>query len=91
MASTQVKYDTRTTGGQTLWGIVSQTLQTQATLSRIKNEMDAIVGSPADYTQLEVPFGLVAGTGQTFYNLVAGVLANLNTTCVTLPQLDKLA
>lgn len=89
MASTYIHYNPSLKGGAAVYTAVNATLGAWYSAQRIKAEMDSLVGSPADYTQLEAPFGLVAGTGQAFYNTVVGMKANLDTTCASLNTLDQ--
>lgn len=91
MASSYIKYNqpAQTRGGNAVYAAVNDVLTAWYASQRIKAEMDAMVGSPADYTQLETPFGLVAGTGQAFYNTVVGMKANLDTTSASLNTLDQ--
>lgn len=90
MASSYIKYNqpAQTRGGNAVAAVVNEVLGAWYAVQRIKAEMDSMIGSPADYTQLETPFALVAGTGQAFYNTVVGLKANLDTTCATLNTID---
>lgn len=46
-------------------------------LQHAKNVMEACIDG-ADYTTLETLFGVPTGSGQTLYNLVAGVVSDLS-------------
>ncbi len=79
-------------GGAFAYGIVNGVLTAWYDVQRLKTQMDSLVGTaPVDYTQLEVPFNLTAGTGQAFYNTIAGLKSNLDTTCASLNTVDKIA
>ena len=89
MASNYLKYNSPVTnGGTAVQTAVDQVLTAWRAFERIKAEMDALVGSPADYTQLTAAYGLVVGTEQAFYNHVAAIKANLDTACPDLANLD---
>lgn len=91
MASSYIKYDASKAGGQAVWNIVDGVLKQWYAIQRLKAEMDALIGAPADYTTLETPFGLSAGTGQTFYTAVINLKTNLDAACASLKDMDKVA
>ena len=73
----------------TISSLVNQTLTNWYLLQRIAKEMDALIGSPADWTVLETTYGLGVGKGQAFYNTIVGLKAAMDTACIPLANLDK--
>jgi hypothetical protein len=88
----RIKYNSPVTdGGNFIWTIVNHTIVAWQAAQRVRAEMDSLVGSPADYTKLEAPFGLAVGTGQAFYNTIVALKVNLDTACVSIGDMDKIA
>jgi len=58
-------------------GSIDQLRQAKTTLTQLKASMDQMVLDDATYAGVESQFGLQAGDGQAFYNLVAGVVGDL--------------
>jgi hypothetical protein len=76
MATTFISIDTTKRLGGQARGAVDQLQAAKQALAKLKAIMDTqidLAPSPADYSLVESQFGLQAGKGQTFYNLVAGV------------------
>lgn len=82
---------TGTGGGAAVWGVVNGTLTAWYGAQRLKAEMDSLIGVAPDYTKLEVPFGLPAGTGNAFYTAFVNLVANLATASGALKDMDKVA
>ncbi len=91
MASTRIKYDSHSTvGGTAIAGLVNTVISQSQLADRIKGNLDAMVGSnPPDYVALETEFGLDAGQGQIFYNVLVNLKVNLAAACSELVRLDK--
>lgn len=71
MATTRINI-TRTAHGDNLLTAVAQMREARDRLNHAKAVMETAIDG-GDYSQVEQLFGAPAGTGQTLYNLVAGV------------------
>jgi hypothetical protein len=85
VANNFIAVDQRTRlGGNAMAG--AQNLRwAQDVLQALKIAMDNMIAA-SDYTVVETQFGLPAGKGQTFYNLIAGTITDL-TVSTNVPQL----
>lgn len=86
-----LNYSNVTPGGAAVWGAINASLIQWYTMLRVKAQMDSMMGVELDYTKFEQPFGLDAGTGQLFYDMVTNLTANLGIACATLKDVDKIA
>ena len=91
MSSGYIGFSSDTKGGSYVTGIVNAVITSWYQSQRLKAVMDSIIGFPADYSTIEPIFGLQAGTGQAFYNTIVGLKAALDTACVPITTLDKVA
>lgn len=67
---------TRTSHGDNLLTAIAQLREARDRLDHAKAVMETTIDA-GDYSQLEALFGAPAGTGETLYNLVAGVCTDL--------------
>jgi uncharacterized protein YecE (DUF72 family) len=74
MAVTYIKVDVSKRLGADLRQTVVHGAEFDERLHRLKEVMDTMIDG-TDYSRIETEFGLVAGQGQTVYNLVAGAAA----------------
>lgn len=63
--------------GATGVNAITQLAYSRDTLALLKNDMDNQING-TDYSVVEAQFGLPTGKGQTFYNLVAGAVTDIN-------------
>lgn len=75
MASTRINI-TRTEHGNNLLTAIAQMREARDRLDHAKAVMEAAIDG-GSYTEVETIFGAPTGTGQTLYNLVAGVCTDL--------------
>lgn len=75
MATTRIDL-TRTEHGNRVLTAVAQLREAQDALEHSKAVMEAAVDE-GDYSGVEVLFGAPEGTGQTMYNLIAGVVSDM--------------
>lgn len=77
MAAEYIKITTTTYhGGRTNTALL-QIQDARANLKDLKSQMDKMVDA-GDYALVEINFGLAAGKGSLFYNLVSGALADMD-------------
>ena len=90
MASSRIVYLTGNPYGSLLAAAVANLIAARQSLDRLAQCMNSMVGSPADYTQLEQAgtFGAPAGSGQALYNLVVGLQADLDAQWPNMIDLD---
>lgn len=74
----RIVYTQNTQFGNLSAQMVSGIITAKQLGARIKPVLDAMVGTPPDYTQIETQIGVTAGQGQAFYNLLVGMTAALN-------------
>ena len=71
----RITYSNTTIFGKITAEAADSVVQHIAKLTRMKNVMDATIGSPADYTKLEGgDFGVGTGDGENFYNAIVALL-----------------
>ncbi len=68
---------TRTQHGDRILTAIAQLREAQDALEHSKAVMESAIDSGSDYSGVETLFGAPEGTGETLYNLVAGVCTEM--------------
>ncbi len=76
MATTRINIARSSQHGDNLLTAIAQIREARDRLDHAKAVMETAIDG-ADYSQLETLFGAPEGTGQTLYNLVAGVCTDI--------------
>lgn len=61
---------------------IDDIIKSREKLAQIKKVADAVIGYPADYSQLSAVFGIPAEDCETFYNLLAGATSALGASAI---------
>jgi hypothetical protein len=89
MATNRVMNGYGTPFGTQIAKLAFQVINANELAQRIKSAMDAMLGNPVDYTEMEKELGLLAGQGTLLYGIIQSAAANMTAAVAQMGAIDQ--